>query len=353
MALRALVVVAVVSVSCAVAAASPRAVTPLDVEIAVDTTGSMGPSIVRLQRGAEKLVAGIKARVPSARVALVQFKDAQDTPEYELLQPLTANGKAFAEATTRLAPGGGGDNPEAYNVVFRNSFADKAIGWRSGSRKVVVVVGDAEPHGAASSRFSGCLDASADPHRLSTRRELAAMKKAGRTLVMIRQAATASAALQCYQALAAAAYTGGGSADAGSTLVNVIQTLVGRAAGVRAPAVPAATTKTGGGTKKTGRDRTAPHVTAIKSGGYRGTNIRLLYRVTDDSGRSSERVSVLAGSRVVTKSGWAAFGPADGKLYFFDFPAPASMSGTYTFCVQSRDPSGNVAKPSCAPVVLS
>ena len=39
-----------------------------------------------------------------------------------------------------------------------------------------------------------------------------------------------------------------------------------------------------------------PRVQAIRSGGSRGTNIRLLYRVTDDSGRSSEKVAVFSGN---------------------------------------------------------
>ncbi len=321
-----------------------------DVELAIDATGSMGPSIKRIQRDAEKLVAGIQAQVPSAKVAVVQFKDAADTPEYELMQPLTADAKAVAAAVQRIGAGGGGDNPEAYTVVFRNSYADKATGWRDGARKVVVVVGDAEPHGAGSSHISGCLDASVDPHHLSTRRELAAMKAAGRTLIMIRQAATASAGLTCYGSLAAAAYDGGAARDGGSNLVSAIVGLVGRAVGVKAPAVPA--TALSKKKPSRGTDRTPPRVTAVKSAGYRRTDVRLLYRVTDDSGRSSEKVAVLAGSRVVTQSGWAPYGPSNGKLYFFDFPAPASMTGTYRFCVQSRDPCGNVSKASCAPVVL-
>jgi hypothetical protein len=133
----------------------------------------------------------------------------------------------------------------------------------------------------------------------------------------------------------------------------VIVALVARAAaiaGVQTKVAPKPSPTT---TRTKGPDRTPPRVQAIKSGGYRGTTIRLLYRVADDSGRSSDKVAVLSGSRVVTQSGWAPFGPANGKAYYFDFPAPASMAGTYTFCVQSRDPSGNVSKPSCAPLVLS
>lgn len=341
------------AVLCAAAFARPAA-TPLDVELAVDTTGSMGPSIARLQRDAVKIVDSIRARSPGARVAVVQFKDSADTPEYELVQPLTGDAKAVASALSQLGPGGGGDNPEAYNVVFRNSYADKATGWRAGSRKIVVVVGDAEPHSAGTAGFSGCLDGSPDPHQLSTKRELAAMKASGRTLVMIRQAATASAAINCYESLAAGGYSGGRAVDAGSGLTAAILALVAHAAGVAAPATPAkspgAPSRPSGGSSA---DRAAPRVAAVRSAGYRGTNVRLYYRVTDNSGRSSDKVGVFSGNRLLTKSGWNAFGPAQGKLYFFDFPAPASMAGTYTFCVQSRDPSGNVSKPSCAPVVLS
>src|SRR3954452_22914308 len=183
-----LLAVATGSVLCAAAFARSSS-TPLDVELAVDTTGSMGPLIARLQRDAVKIVDGIRARSPGARVAVVQFKDADDTPEYELVQPLTGDAKAVASAMAQLGPGGGGDNPEAYNVVFRNSYADKAMGWRDGPRKIVVVFGDAEPHGAGTTGFSGCLDGSADPHQLSTKRELGALKTSGRTLVLIRQSA--------------------------------------------------------------------------------------------------------------------------------------------------------------------
>jgi hypothetical protein len=349
---RTLLLLVVAAALCAASVALARtSATPLDVELAIDTTNSMGPSLARIQRNAEKLVTSIQAHAPGAHVALVQFKDFDDTPEYELVQPMTGDPKAVAAAASQLSAGGGGDNPEAYNVVFRNSFADSAVGWRDNARKVVVVVGDAEPHGAGAAHFPGCLDASPDPHRLSTRRELASMKASGRTLIMVRQAATATADLTCYESLSAAAYPGGEARDAGSGLISVILGTVYRAAGVKGPVAPVKQSGPSSPQRST-TDRTPPRVVAVRSGGYPGTNIRLLYRVTDNSGRSSDKVAVYSGARVLTKSGWNAFGPANGKLYFFDFPAPASMAGSYSFCVESRDPAGNVSKPSCAPLVL-
>jgi hypothetical protein len=338
--------------------------TPLDVEVAIDTTGSMGPSIQRIQRDAAKLVTDLQARYPGTRVAVVQFKDADDTPEYEVLQAMTSDPKLVVQAVTRIGPGGGGDNPEAYNVVFRNSYTDKSIGWRAESRKLVVVIGDAEPHGAGSAAFQGCVDASADPHALRTRQELVGMRVNGRSLLFVRQASTATVALQCYESLAAAAYQGGGARDAEGDLTGAIEALVVRAAkvsGIKPTAAPKKTQRsTPTPTKRTPTptrtrptdDRTPPRVRALRSGGYSGRTIRLLYRVSDNSGRSSDKISVLSAGRVVTQSGWAPFGPATGKAYYFDFPASSSMHGSYSFCVQSKDPSGNVSRPSCAPLFI-
>ncbi len=316
--------------------AAPRAVA-VDVEIAIDTTGSMGPSLRAAQRDAERLVAAVRAESPAVRFAVVQFKDAGDSPEYELVQPLTADASAVATALRGLVASGGGDNPEAYNLVFRNSVADERTGWRESSRKLVVVLGDAEPHGAAASGLTGCLDASPDPHALRTRRELLDMRAAGRTLIMLRQVSSATVALQCYESLARAAYRGGAARDRSFDLGGLIRTLVARAV---------APSSVGGA------DRTPPRVEALPSRGERGERIRLLYRVKDDSGRSSERVAVYSGGRVLTRSGWAQFGPATGRTYYFDFPAPSSMSGRYRFCVESRDPSGNISQPSCDTVTV-
>jgi hypothetical protein len=359
MAIRALTFALVLCCLTGVAAAAPASA-PLDIELAIDTTGSMGPSIKRMQRDAARLVNETRARFPGAQFSVVQFKDSGDTPEYEVLQAMTGDPKLIGEAVTRMGPGGGGDNPEGYNVVFRNSYADKSIGWRAGSRKLVVVIGDAEPHGAAAAGFQGCLDASGDPHSLRTKQELVGMKVNGRTLLMVRQGSTATVSLDCYESLAAAAYGGGNARDAGSDLIGAIEGLVTRAARIAGlPAAPAkAKTRSRASTPRqqaparTSADHTPPRVTAIKSGGTRGTTIRLYYRVSDNSGRSSDKIAVFAGSRVLTQSGWAPFGPANGKAYYFDFPSSGSMAGTYSFCVQSRDPSGNVSRPACAVLLV-
>src|SRR5581483_11379493 len=102
-----------------------------------------------------------------------------------------------------LIASGGGDPPEAYNLVLHNSDADptNAIGWRDATRKFVVVIGDAQPHGPVMSEgFPDCADAGTDPDGLDPATELAGMKAAQRTMLMILEDTTAiSTNLACYQ----------------------------------------------------------------------------------------------------------------------------------------------------------
>jgi hypothetical protein len=248
------------------ASGAPRALPPLDVELAIDTTGSMGPTIAQAQDDAKKLVASIKAINPTARFAIVQFKDSTDEVEYELVQSFTADPTAIENGLGSLTASGGEDNPEAYNLVFQNS-TDSSVGWGSGTRKLIVVMGDAEPHGAGTAGFAGCADTSADPNGLNTKTALDAMAAAQRTLIMVRQVSTkTTASLQCYASLAAASYKGGTAKDGGSDLAALVTTLVGQAV-----------------------DTVKPTAKALASSGVRGKSVKLRYVVSDNSGLTRER----------------------------------------------------------------
>jgi hypothetical protein len=205
-----------------------------DVEIAIDTTGSMGPSIAQAKADANAIVAGVQGSVPDTQFAVVQFKDSGDSPEYAVEQSMTANASDVQTAINGLGAGGGGDAPEAYNLVFHNSYTpslDGPIGWRAGTRKFVVVIGDAQPHGdLANQGLTGCANESGDPHGLATSTELAGMNANERTLLMIRQVSSqTSTSLACYQSLAAAAFSGGAAVDGGGSLATTIVNLINAA----------------------------------------------------------------------------------------------------------------------------
>jgi hypothetical protein len=194
-----------------------------DILLAFDTTGSMAPSIATAKNDATAIVASVSAFSPDTRFAVASFRDRfYPGGSYSLLAPMTASRNALVNAVGRLQAVGttnkSKDTPaEAYNLFFHQTYTDTRIGWRPGARKIVVVIGDAEPHSAGAEGIAGCADRTPDWDGLSTSRELAAMRAARRTLVMIRQAQTASASLGCYASLASLAYEGGSARNGGGS----------------------------------------------------------------------------------------------------------------------------------------
>ncbi len=191
-----------------------------DILIAIDTTGSMGTSIAQAKADATAIVSGVQEAVDDSEFAVVEFRDLGDSPEYEVQQGMTDDAAAVQTAIDGLTADGGGDNPEAHNLVFQNSYDPDTggpIGWRSGTKKIVVVISDAEPHGAGSvvPDLPGCSDITSDPHALNTAAVLTAMDAADRTLIMVRQPGPNSS-LACYQSIAAVT-TGGIAADGGAS----------------------------------------------------------------------------------------------------------------------------------------
>jgi uncharacterized repeat protein (TIGR01451 family) len=135
-----------------------------------------------------------------------------------------ADVQAAINAMAAVVPSGC-DNPEAYNLVFKNAYADPAVGWRDGSRKFVIVIGDAPPHGDNSVAFPDCGDQGPDTLGLDTATELAALKAAKRTLMMI-DADLAQFMLPCYQELTAGGFTGSQAVVLGTSLASQIVQLV-------------------------------------------------------------------------------------------------------------------------------
>jgi uncharacterized repeat protein (TIGR01451 family) len=203
----------------------------VDVEIAIDTTGSMGLAIDQAKDEATNIVTAVQAVVPDARFAVVDFKDAGDplNPEYTLRQPMTADAAAVASAIGAMSPGGGGDTPEAYNLVFHNAYDDDATGWRADARKFVVVIGDAGPHVPDPVRYPDCVDIfdTADPNGLDTHTELAALAASQRTLMMI---ATPDSGFElCYGELVADGFSGSAASVLGGSIATQLVDLIAAA----------------------------------------------------------------------------------------------------------------------------
>jgi len=200
-----------------------RAIPPTQVLLAFDTTGSMSPSIAASKAAAESVISSVVAVSPGAEFAVVSFRDRYyPGGEYKLEQPMTSNATPVVAAVRRLQAVKTLDvtkdtDAEAYNLLFHQTYTDARIGWQRGARRIVIVVGDAEPHSAGADGIAGCSDTTRDWNGLDAAHELAKMQQSKITLVMIRQASTATTKLSCYASLAARAYAGGAAVDGGTS----------------------------------------------------------------------------------------------------------------------------------------
>ena len=212
-------------------ASSSATSSPVDVEIAFDGTGSMADAIARAQKQAVELTTRAKALLPDTHFAVVAFRDKHASlGEYQLLQPFTSDTHKVktaidhVQAKSHAGPAG----PESYNLAFHNSYSDSKMGWRPSARKIVVVLGDAQPYGGTGGNgLPGCTDRTKDPDGLSTPVELAHMRAAERTLIMVRMhSSKLTVSLQCYRSIAAAAFVGGAAREEGNDLAAIIVELI-------------------------------------------------------------------------------------------------------------------------------
>jgi uncharacterized membrane protein YgcG len=181
--------------------------TAVDVEIAIDTTGSMTTGIAQARADATALMTSMRVKIPGAKFAIVQFRDFGDTPVYNVEQPMTSNTALVNAALGRLVAFAGGDAPEAINLVYHNAAVPNTggpIGWRAGVAKFLVVLSDASPHGAGTAGIANCTDPSVDPLGFNTATTLAELSAAGRSLFMVLEPGAITSSLACYQFLSLA-----------------------------------------------------------------------------------------------------------------------------------------------------
>ena len=206
-----------------------------DIIVAIDTTASMGAPIAQAKADANSICTTVKASIPGARFAAVDFEDypgmpsgtASDDP-YLLLTPgFISDCTAFSAAIGTMTADGGGDLPEAYNRTFFEAYSDAAysavpaLGGRDPlASQFLVVLGDATPHSATG--FGSCADAPPDDFGrdaapgggddLTTAATIAGLSANNITLLMIRYTTGGvSVALPCYASMATA--TGGTAVD--------------------------------------------------------------------------------------------------------------------------------------------
>lgn len=115
-----------------------------DVCFLADTTGSMGGAITNVRNNATAIMNLVRAVQPDSQFCAAQYRDAGDSPDYQVDQTITASTAAVQAAINTWAAGGGGDAPEAQLHALTELPGD--AGFRAGSTRVIVWFGDVPGH---------------------------------------------------------------------------------------------------------------------------------------------------------------------------------------------------------------
>ncbi len=127
---------------------SGRDVGEIDLVFLVDETGSMGEYIEEVKARLLEIIESIRVAplCKSLRLGLVSYRDhpPQDHSFASRVVPLTDDIAAIKKGVGRMQASGGGDGPESmtdglYDIV--------RLDWRPRAARVVIMVGDAPPHG--------------------------------------------------------------------------------------------------------------------------------------------------------------------------------------------------------------
>ena len=96
-------------------------------------------------------------------------------------------------------------------------------------------------------------------------------------------------------------------------------------------------------------DLVAPMVTALAGKGQKGRTMRLLSRVSDDSGEVGLLEEVKLRGKVIARFKQVWFSSASrGRTVAIAWQVPAAAKGTYQHCVRAVDRAGNRTASSCA-----
>jgi Mg-chelatase subunit ChlD len=115
----------------------------LDVVFVFDATSSMAQFLRQVKYKIVNLCMTFKMLVPTTRIGLIAYRDNGDdfvTKAY----PLTHRTQQLQKFLQGINPVGGGDYEEAVYEGLRKAIDE--FNWHKGSKKIILVIGDAPPH---------------------------------------------------------------------------------------------------------------------------------------------------------------------------------------------------------------
>jgi von Willebrand factor type A domain len=126
-----------------------------DVMFLFDTTGSMNPVLEEARTQIRATIERVDSQVSDVQYGVAELADyggsvyAEKEPDivpWRLRREITANRTDVINSIGDLQVGGGGDRPESYGRAIWETRTNPTVGWRDGSRRLIVLVADSVPH---------------------------------------------------------------------------------------------------------------------------------------------------------------------------------------------------------------
>jgi len=136
----------------------------LDLVFCIDVTGSMEDDIDSVKAAAAGIVDTIAAANDDYRVAIIAFRDWDDSMGLPMFEdfPFSSDKDAIIANINSLSVGGGDDTPEAVFEALMRAIDSTAVGsWRNNVNKQVILMGDAPPHDPSREGFTPAIVAQA------------------------------------------------------------------------------------------------------------------------------------------------------------------------------------------------
>ncbi|CAL1527007.1 unnamed protein product [Lymnaea stagnalis] len=117
----------------------------LEIVFSFDTTGSMASWLDEVRGRIQDLIQRLQADIPGIRIAVFAHGDYCDSHIYVTKWiDLTTDVAKLCDFVQNVEKTGGGDAPECYELVLKQVRTE--LSWTPGSRRVLVLIGDNNPH---------------------------------------------------------------------------------------------------------------------------------------------------------------------------------------------------------------
>lgn len=118
----------------------------MDILFSFDTTGSMSYILEEVKGRLSDMIQRLQADIPGIRIGVIAHGDYCDEEVFYLEKHIdfTQNVAELCQFVGEVEGTGGGDQDECYELILRK--ANEEFTWAPVSNKVLVMIGDANPH---------------------------------------------------------------------------------------------------------------------------------------------------------------------------------------------------------------